>query len=181
MKTPFVLFTFFALSASAASIRTEMACPHESHETCRWEIFARSTRDAQGVRVDISWEKGVQSRHWEKPKAHSLRCNVDRDFDPAGGGFLKVWFRGETAPCDAMAGNPADCGVTFDLEDPTQLYSSTGVSVVAPKGKELTRVELYSTLNLQCGNFGQADFSKAKWNALVGWAEGLPGDGTYQK
>lgn len=163
-----------------ASIRTEVTCPQESHESCRWEISARAERGSAGVRVEMAWEKSVQSRHWEKPLAHTLQCNVDRDFDPAGGGYLKVWFSGEKDACDAMAGNPADCGVTFHLEDPKQLFSSYALTVEAPAGKKLAKVELLSSLNVQCGNFGGKDFVRGTWRPLVGWSESAPGDGTYQ-
>jgi hypothetical protein len=163
--------------AEAAEIREEVQCPHDPQESCRWEITAKSS---PGPKVEFAWNKAVVSRHWEKPLSNNLQCNVDRDFDAAAGGYLKVWFQGESQPCDAMAGNPADCGVTFHLEDPAELHSSHSVSVVAPAGKRLARVQLLNTLNLQCGNFGRPGYLKLKWRPIVGWSAKIPGDGTYQ-
>ncbi len=177
-----LLFASLVLSGAvdAASIQQTSTCPHDAQESCRWEISARSFRGPTGRVVQMDWEKLVVTRHWEKPLSHNLRCNVDRDFDPQGGGFLKVWFVGQAKACDAMAGNPADCGVTFQLEDPAQLFSAHGFTVMAPAGKRLARVELFNTLNLQCGNFGRPDILRLKWKPVIGWSARLPGDGTYR-
>jgi hypothetical protein len=164
-------------AAPGAMVRKEMPCPHEALESCRWEIRA----ERQGESVQIRWDKSIVSRHREKPMARPIRCNVDRDFDMAAGGYVRVWFRGENAPCDPLRQDPAECGVTFLLDAPPALASAQGVKVTAPAGKVLDRVEHLSTLNLQCGDFRRRDFARAKWHSRVGWRADRPGDGTYQE
>lgn len=168
--------------AHAAQVIGNMACPNHPLESCRWAIESRVVTDSNhSVTVTVDWEKSVQSQHWRKPAVPSLACNVDRDFNASGGGYVRVWFVGETEPCDPTRRNPADCGVTFFLADPTALYSARGFSVRAPQGKQLLRVEHYSTLNLQCGDFRQNNIANGQWNSVVGWSAQSGGDGTYQR
>lgn len=165
--------------ARAESVRAEVECPHERLESCRWDIHAHSSEKHGERTVRVEWDKSLVSRHREKPMAKPIRCNVDRDFDVPARGYIHVWFRGESAPCNPMARKPADCGVTFLLDAPGELTSSYGFTVTAPAGKVLEKVEHFSTLNLQCGDFKQADLARLKWKARIGWRADLPGEGTY--
>lgn len=170
----------YAPLAGAASVRKDAACPTDKLESCRWEITV-STKQSQGrpvVRID--WEKSVVSRHMEKPLARPLACNVDRDFNHQGGGYLKVWFANESEPCDAtQMKNPAECGVRFLFDPAAPGPFPIGFEVTASAGKVLSRVENRNSLNLQCGDFRRADFWRSTWNSSVGWDAKLPGDGTF--
>lgn len=170
---------FWTFSVFAHSwARTSTACPHEKLETCRWEIHARNTGTEAAPVVQIDWEKSVVSRHTEKPLAKALICNVDRDFNAAKGGYIRVWFEGEAAPCDPTVTNPADCGVRFLLLDPRDFHSAQGFVVTPPRGKTLKRVEHLSTLHLQCGDFSKPDPARLDWDVQIGW---LAGQGTYKR
>lgn len=175
-KTPLLLFHFFLTFLSAATLEKESACPLTNLEKCRWVVDAR-VEDRE--RVSFEWEKSVVSRRREKPLASALQCNVDREFDYAAGGYIRVWFVGDSDYCDPMHSNPTDCGVTFLLDEPGVIESARGFRVEAPSGKVLERVEHFSTLNLQCGDFTSKQFASSKWNARIGWKRGGAGDGTY--
>lgn len=166
--------------AGGASVRQDAACPTDRLESCRWEISASSkTVNGQPV-VRIDWEKSIVSRHMEKPLARPLTCNVDRDFNHQGGGYLKVWFAEQSEPCDAtLKKNPAECGVRFLFDPAAPGPFPIGFEVTAPVGKTLSRVENRNSLNLQCGDFQRADYWRATWSSRVGWDAKLPGDGTF--
>jgi hypothetical protein len=169
----------FALPLQAAELRTSMACPVCPLETCRWEISVQ--RHSSPNRVEIHWNKSVETRHTEKPKAAPIHCNVDRDFNFEGGGYLRVWFENESEPCEASTNSdPTLCGVSFITDPASQTPFPIGFRVQAPKEKSLAKVEHLSTLNLQCGSFHpESKMEKAKWDVKVGWDKTLPGDGTY--
>jgi len=170
----------FCAPLVGATARTETLCPHDPLESCRWELRVRSESRAGRPVVIVDWDKSVISRHTEKPLARALACNVDRAFDFAGGGFLRVWFRGETQPCDATATqNPEACGVKFVFDPASSSPFPIGYEVSAPAGKELEKVENRNTLSLQCGDFTRAGYGNWKWDATLGWNMRLPGDGTY--
>jgi len=162
----------------AASVRTDRKCPACVDETCRWEIRAAVNKEKTEITVD--WDKSVVSRHVEKPLANPLHCNVDRSFDHVAGGYIKVWFMGETEPCDPSKMETSTCGVTYLFASETPSQFPSGFSVKAPEGKKLQKVEHLSTLNLACGNFldkKSTDYSK--WKATVGWTADGADDGTY--
>lgn len=162
-----LLFSVLFLgNAVASSIDSKVTCPHDPLETCRWEIAIRKKGDV----VLLDWSKSVISRHKEKPLARPLECNVDRSFDEAAGGYLHVWFKDDKNVCDPLKQNPSECGVAF-LED--------GLTVKAPEGKVLERVEHFLTLDLQCGNFAKKDYKQMKLQGTLGWDAALNGDGTY--
>lgn len=165
-----------------AVVRNDQICPHAVAETCRWDISVQSIQQNNQPLVRVSWEKSIVSRHMEKPLAHAISCNVDRDFNYRGGGYLKVWFKGEPDACDATAmKDPSSCGVHFIFDPLAPGPFPTGFDVVAPPGKQLARVENKNTLNLQCGDFRRADFARSTWSSRVGWDASLAGDGTYSE
>lgn len=180
MKFFFLFLTFFSVYALPALIQTERSCPACQLETCRWEIQVQHA--AAGNQLDFSWNKSVVTRHMEKPKAVPLHCNVDRDFNEAAGGYIKVWFLGEKNACDTNTEkDPTRCGVHF-IFDPFSAHPifPIGFTIKAPQGKTLAKVEHFSTLNLQCGVFHQTDLvNHSQWDVKIGWDAALPGDGTY--
>jgi hypothetical protein len=168
-------------TSGAATVSRNLACPKDKLETCRWDIQSKVSVSAGIPTVVVDWSKSVVSRHREKPYASPLQCNVDRSFDETAGGYIQVWFEGEKVACNPMRRNPADCGVKFLLDDPKDFHSAAGFTVTAPVGKTLQKVEHYSTLDLQCGDFTASDFAQAKWKSVVGWEKNGFGDGTYSR
>lgn len=155
-------------SQESISIRRESNCPVSALERCRWEIRAQMSR---GGGILFNWDKSVVTEHSEKPMAQPIQCNVDRDFNMAGGGYLKVWFQGEDKPCEPWLMGPEVCGVDFLFAGDPQYFSPTGFRVKGVAGKRLDRVELKSTLNLQCGEWNGVEkkVTADKWESLVGW------------
>jgi len=144
-------------------------------ESCRWEINAEIRGPSASPEFVVTWEKAVLSRHREKPLATTLSCNVDRSFvDEIG--YIHVWLDGSEEPCDPTKTDPKECGVSFLLDDPKDQFSAQGFKVKAPAGKKLQKVEHFSALHLQCGDFAKKDFARYRWNAKVGWKRGR---GTY--
>jgi len=175
-----LLLSFFSQALFAATVRTDRKCPACADETCRWEL--RSAVDKATGTVKVDWDKSVVSRHVEKPLAVALHCNVDRSFDAEAGGYIKVWFEGEKNACDPMKTDPADCGVTFLYESGVTSDFPSGFTAKAPTGKKIVRVEHYSTILLNCGNFAEAKLTDtSKWKARLGWSADGPGDGTFAK
>jgi len=173
----------FNLSAQTKVV-AEVECTNCVKESCRWEIRASSAETAQGKKIIVDWDKSIVSRHVEKPLALPLHCNVDRSFNANKGGFLRVWFEGELTPCDAMAvENPSVCGVEFKFgaQGPSEVFPS-GFEVMAPMGKQLIKVEHYSTLFLFCGDFSKPETTKNyTWDSVIGFDAAVAGNGLYSK
>lgn len=173
------LSALLSLPAQALSVRKETVCPVEPKETCRWEI---SVSPLQNGGARVTWDKSVVSHHVDKPFAKSIRCNVDRSFNQKAGGYIRVWFKDQIGGyCDAMAGDPTECGVHFLVDKPgASLETARGFEVRAPAGQTVLRVEHKSTLFTQCGQFRNRGYTQDQWNHTVGWAASNPGEGTYQ-
>ncbi len=174
MKTAaYLLLSLFLIStfAKGAGVRAEADCPHSKLERCRWDIQAGTRGSSASPEFLVTWEKSVLSRHREKPLAATLSCNVDRSFvDEVG--YIHVWLDESEEPCDPTKTDPKECGVTFLLDDPKDPYSAQGFKVKAPAGKKLKKVEHFSALHLQCGDLGQKDFARYRWDSKVGWKRG---------
>lgn len=177
-KFLFVVVYFMSSLSQAAQVEQESPCPQTELERCRWTIKVRVEKPEKIV---FEWEKSILSRRREKPLASALQCNVDREFDAKAGGYIRVWFEGEKAHCDPMAGPPQKCGVSFLLDELGNLESSRGFTVEAPAGKRLAQVEHLSTLRTQCGDFQTKKYSAYQWKSLIGWKRGYPGDGSYSE
>ncbi len=182
-KAIFVLLSTWVFSIYGQTVvQTTVPCQNCVKESCRWEIRARATETTQGKKIIVDWDKSLVSRHVEKPLALPLHCNVDRSFNAEKGGYVRVWFQGETTPCDAMAvANPAECGVEFKFgpQGPAEVFPS-GFEVLAPKGKTLEKVEHKSTLFLYCGDFSSHQTTQSyTWDTVIGFDAKLPLDGLY--
>jgi hypothetical protein len=172
MKRKFAVYVVLSLiwsaSSPASTVGATASCPHSKLESCRWEITAQTRGFSASPEFVVTWEKAVLSRHREKPLANALTCNVDRSFvDEVG--YIHVWLDGSKEPCDPTKTDPKECGVTFLLEDPKDPYSAQGFKVKAPVGKKLKKVEHFSALHLQCGDFAKKDFARYRWDSKVGW------------
>jgi hypothetical protein len=165
------LSLFWSAATSAATVRADADCPHSKLESCRWEISAKTRGRRASPEFVVTWEKAVQSRHREKPLATALSCNVDRSFVNELG-YIHVWLDDSKEPCDPTKTDPQECGVTFLLDDAKDPYSAQGFKVKAPAGKKLRKVEHFSALHLQCGDFSRKDFARYRWDSKVGWKRG---------
>jgi hypothetical protein len=175
------LLVFSSSSLMAASVRTESICPNEPEESCRWQVNVAGVRRTGRDTVQVRWEKSIVSRHRQSPSGQTLRCNLDRDFNPQAGGYIRVFFVGEKDFCDPTTRDPAECGVSFQLTDPTDLQTASGFDVTAPNTKRLAKVEHYSTLSLRCGDFINNQFDQFSWDTTVGWKQTPSGPVTYSR